>query len=57
MMRESSALRPLFDAWRLLRLGLRPIAACGFIATLFVLVPHDKRPELEDVFERWRRRV
>lgn len=25
--------------------------------TLFVLVPHDKRPELEDVFERWRRRV
>jgi cell volume regulation protein A len=25
--------------------------------TLFVLVPHDRRPELEDVFERWRRRV
>jgi cell volume regulation protein A len=25
--------------------------------TLFVLVPHDKQPELEDVFERWRRRV
>jgi cell volume regulation protein A len=25
--------------------------------TLFVLVPHGKRPEVEDVFERWRRRV
>jgi len=25
--------------------------------TLFVLVPNDNRPELEDVFERWRRRV
>ena len=24
---------------------------------LFVLVPHGKRPEVEDVFERWRRRV
>jgi cell volume regulation protein A len=24
---------------------------------LFVLVPHEKRPEVEDVFERWRRRV
>ena len=38
-MRESSALRPLFDAWRLLRPGLRRTIACGFIATLFVLVP------------------
>jgi potassium/hydrogen antiporter len=25
--------------------------------TLFVLVPHGKRAEVEDVFERWRRRV
>ena len=24
---------------------------------LFVLVPHDRRPDLEDVFVRWRRRV
>jgi cell volume regulation protein A len=24
---------------------------------LFVLVPHGKRPEVEDVFERWRRRI
>jgi Trk K+ transport system NAD-binding subunit len=24
---------------------------------LFVLVPNGKRPEVEDVFERWRRRV
>ena len=24
---------------------------------LFVLVPHGRRPELEDVFTRWRRRV
>jgi cell volume regulation protein A len=24
---------------------------------LFVLVPHAKRPDLEDVFARWRRRV
>jgi hypothetical protein len=39
MMRESSALRPLFDAWRLFRLGLPRTIACGFIAALFVLVP------------------
>jgi cell volume regulation protein A len=24
---------------------------------LFVLVPHGKRPDVEDVFERWRRRI
>jgi len=24
---------------------------------LFVLVPHGRRPEVQDVFERWRRRV